>query len=168
MRRIITTLLLTAALVSALPLTGAHATNHRPPDARLIIGERVQTRAPYTFCWTFQGGGICADGFPSYRGAISGRPGQEAKIRLQHPARIERVDLDGYSRLRTTGYSEQPYGDHRDFPLRLRANRANGKINGWTILFRLPRREGHLYLDLSVDWRRGGDAFYALHAFLRK
>lgn len=161
--------LMAAALTFALvPAPPASPSNHQPPRARLVTGENVQVRRPYTFCWTASGGsGICADGFPKYRRAIAADGGERATIRIPNPASIGRADLDGYRNVRDTDFGQQAYGGHRDFNLRIRPNRANGEIQGWRIRFRLPDREGHLYLDLSIRWPSRGDAFYALHVKLR-
>ncbi len=159
---------LSAVLLGSLvPLAPAGASDHQPPRARLVTGDHVQARRPYTTCWSSDRTAFCADGFPKYRRAIPAQAGERVKIRIGHPAEIERADLDGYRRVRDTDYGQQAYGRHRDFNIRVRANRSNGEIQGWRIGFRLPERQGDLYLDFDLDWETHGDAFYALHVRIR-
>ena len=140
-----------------------------PPRARLVVGGRAQTGQLGSFCWSFEGGVICSSSvwdFPNRELRVE--PGREAKIRIKHPAAIERATLHGWRRVSGQEYGEVPVGDGRRFRVAIDPNRAGGERTGWTLSFRLPSREGPLYLELGVSWVRRGDASYTFSLDMRK
>ncbi|HWC32436.1 MAG TPA: hypothetical protein VG709_04840 [Actinomycetota bacterium] len=151
-----------AILLAATPTV---ATDHRPPTPTLVVQGRAQAARVYTTCWATGSGGFCADGTPSFGRAIRAQPTRGARIRIPHPAAIEDVDLHGWARNPDPDWE---FRRAREFRVRRRALSSDGERTGWLLLFRLPRREGHLYLHLSLEWRHRGDLFGTFHALLRK
>ncbi len=140
-----------------------------PPNARLVVGGRGQNGELGGFCWSFEGGTICSSSTWSFPDrALRVEPGREARIRIRHPAAIQRARLHGWRRVSQEPLQERPIGPGRGFRPRIDPNRNGGERTGWTLSFRLPAREGPLYLYLEVSWWRRGDASYTFSVDMRK
>jgi hypothetical protein len=146
--------------------------NERPPKTRLRSGAAKQRGNLGSYCWTWSnedgtGGGLCSDtfqhDFPRSE-KVRSRQGFIRYRRAQRPSELSltywrSVDKDG-----------QPTGKGHDLDRRIRKHTVDGEIVAYDALFRLPKDEGHYYLNAFVRWKMkngtGGDAFYDYHAKL--
>ena len=123
-----------------------------------------------SYCWDFEGGGQCADTFGyNFPRADATPSGRAARIRIRRNHKPSSARLHAWRHVDEDG---QPQGDGwrvaRDIKKRARDGRTV-----YDIVFRLPKKPGHLYLSLFARWRPregrygAGDASYDFHLKLR-
>lgn len=160
-----------ATLVLGLVFSGtAFAHDHRPPKMVLRSGEARQAGNLGTYCWESKRSGTCVDtsgyGFPRGEIVASGR---KARIRIRRDHKPSHESLHAWRHADEEG---EPQGDGWGVPHRIHRRTWDGRTV-YDIIFRLPKKEGHLYLSLFARWkaREGrfgqGDASYAFHLKLR-
>ncbi len=140
-----------AAVLGGPPPAGAG--NHKPPATRLNVGAKQQWGALTGYCWN----GACVDGigFPTARRV----PGDHrARITIYKDERPQGVSLTSWKKI---DEDEVPIGPHKKVDFTLRKKREGGDTV-WRVIFHLPDRRGHLYLNLLADWD-AGDAFWHFH-----
>jgi hypothetical protein len=166
--------LATAALVlvGAIPV---RAHDHEPPRTKLISGSTEQRGRQGSYCWTKRGPEpdtyeqLCVDMIPGWPRADRARAGRMARIRIFKRAVPRNVSVSVWRDVDENGI---PQGEQRMLEYTVEAGRVNGN-RVHDVRFRLPRRPGHLYIELFATWpdEQGSDmrqdSFFQFHLRLR-
>ncbi len=159
-------------LVGLAPPATAH--DHKPPATRLVVGTRIQKGRLGSYCWTHASGpyvvGSCADTTWSFPRALRARPGREVAIEIDKATAPDELYLRSWRRLDRDG---EPVGRGRrvGFELRPRFESADSQPT-WEVLFSVPRRRGHYYLEAFGYWTdvegtfERQDASYTFHVLV--
>jgi RTX calcium-binding nonapeptide repeat (4 copies) len=154
------------AILAVVAVTSSVSAARRPPPATLVHnGETLQKGKLGTYCWTFPGGGGCADtfGYQFPRG-VWVPAGATVAIRLDKDEKPNNFDVTAWRKVDNDG---QPIGDGRGLRNRLSPIKENGDVVAWKATFELRRGGRHYYLSTFVKWADKGDASYDFHAKTR-
>lgn len=175
--------LVTAAVLAAALAVPAAAHHRRPPAAKLVSGDTIQWGNLGTYCWSYSdpgeagGTGMCADTFGyDWPRAKPAQAGARVRIRFRIGGCPNSGTMRWWAVVDADG---RPVGSGETVAYRERPMRRNGAVVACRLVFRLPERVGHFYLDLFVDWDDsyrfadggtggGGDAQYNFHLKLRE
>ena len=167
-----------ALAVVALVAAGAIpalAHDHAPPRTKLISGTTEQRGRQGSYCWTREGPDpdtyeqLCVDMVPGWPDVKRARAGRRARIRIFKPTAPRDV---GVSVWRDVDRNDVPQGEQRMLAYSVDPAVVNGN-RVHDVRFRLPRRPGHLYIELFATWpdQQGSDtrqdSFFQFHLRLR-
>lgn len=154
------------AILAVVAVSSSVSAGRKPPPALLRYkGETIQRGNLGTYCWTFTGGGGCADAFAySFPRSVWVPQGSRVAIRLERSKRPNRVQITAW---RKVGDDGQPVDDGRRLRKRLMPVKSDGDIVAWEARFRLRRGGRHYYMSAFVKWPDKGDASYDFHARTR-
>jgi hypothetical protein len=163
-----------AALVMAGAIP-AQAHDHAPPRTKLISGTTEQRGRQGSYCWTRRGPDpdtyeqLCVDMIPGWPDVKRAQAGRIARIRIFKAAAPRDVSVSVWRDVDRNGI---PQGDQRMLDYSVEPAMVNGN-RVHDVRFRLPRREGHAYLELFATWpdQQGSDtrqdSFFQFHLRLR-
>ena len=171
-RRLSVLMFVALVVASAIP-AGAH--DHAPPRTKLISGTTEQRGRQGSYCWTKKGPDpdtyeqLCVDMVPGWPDAKRARAGRMARIRIFKPTAPRDVSVSVWRDVDENGI---PQGEQRMLEYSVEPATVNGN-RVHDVRFRLPRRTGHLYVELFATWpdQQGSDtrqdSFFQFHLRLR-
>lgn len=133
-----------------------------PPRSVLRSRATRQVGRKGSYCWSRSfpdGTGVsqCVDTFGGPRsGSKRAHAGAKARIRFKTDVRPERLVIATYRRVDDRGIVK---GKVKRLPYRWRAHRRDGEVIAQIAVFRLPRRNGNLFLDARARWPQGSLAY---------
>jgi hypothetical protein len=144
--------------------------NERPPKTKLRSAGAKQGGNLGSYCWTWSnqdgtGSTVCSDTFQHDFPRAEKVHSRRAFIRFK---RAQRPNVQSLTYWRDVDGDGQPKGKREELDRRIRKHIVDGEVVAYDARFRLPKDEGHYYLNTFVKWKMkngsGGDAFYDYHA----